>query len=438
MNRPLSGQDARKILVVAYYFPPMGLSGVQRIAKFVKYLPRYGWSPTVLTVRPGGYYAFDRDLDAEVADAGIEVHRSGSLDPNRVFGDARRVAMPDEGRRSVLAQISQALFIPDNKIGWYPFAVHLGRQLLERGGFDAVLASAPPYTASLVGSRLASEARLPLVLDFRDDWVGNPRHGYPTRVHRALHLRLEERAVSAASRVVTINETIAAALARRHPGLTRPEIIPQGFDPADYPLEDAPPDRKFSLIYTGVFYDAQRPDNFLDGLATFLAGRPKAREHVTARFFGHFPNDARERIARLGLDRIVEVGPYVTHRDAMREVARSSVAWLVVGRRPGAEQISTGKLYAYMGARRPVLALVPDGEARRELEAYGAAVIVNPDDVPAIARGIGSLYDAWSEKRLAEPDAAFVARFDRRRLAGQLARVLDSVTAESAHPTANS
>jgi glycosyltransferase involved in cell wall biosynthesis len=425
---PVSGSDPRRVLVVAYYFPPMGLSGVQRVVKFVKYLPRYGWLPTVLTVRPGGYYAFDEDLEAEIRDAGIPVHRSGSIDPNRLLGHGRPVAMPDEGRRDLLSRISQALFVPDNKVGWYPQAVRLGRSLLDHEPFDAILSSAPPYTAHLVGARLASEAGLPLVLDYRDDWLGNPRHVYPTRAHRALNGRVERWALRVAASVTTINPTIAASIMRRDPSSRRPEVIPQGFDPDDYPdVATAPRDDRFSLIYAGVFYDAQRPDTFLDGLATFLAARPKAREHVVARFLGLFPARARERIARLGLERVVEIGPYVTHREAMRQVAGSSVAWLVVGRRPGAEQISTGKLYAYMGARRPILALAPEGEVRREIEGYGAALAVNPDDVPAIARAIGTLYDAWTEDRLPEPDERFVGRFDRRLLAGNLARVLDSV-----------
>lgn len=424
------GTDVRRVLVIAYYFPPMGLSGVQRIAKFVKYLPRYGWAPTVLTVHPGGYYAFDEQLASEIEEAGVPIHRSGSFDPNRLFGGTRTVSMPDEKGRSVLSTLSQTFFLPDNKIGWYPPAVRLGRKLLDSGGFDAVLASSPPYTAALIGARLASESGLPLILDFRDDWLGNPRHVYPTQLHRTLHARLEERALSAASRIVTINATIGAAIARRHPGLKRAEIIPQGFDPVDYPVDIPESKSRFSLIYTGVFYDAQRPDTFLEGLATFLAGRPKARKHVTARFLGLFPQKARERITRLGLQHVVDVGPYVPHREAMAEVSRSTVAWLVVGRRPGAEQISTGKLYAYMGARRPLLALAPEGEVRRELEGYGAAVSVNPDDVPAIARAIDTLYDQWLNGSLPVPDETFVSRFDRRHLTGRLARVLDSVSAK--------
>lgn len=426
MTPGASRAGLRRVLVVAYYFPPMGLSGVQRTVKFARYLPEYGWEPVVLSVEPGGYFAFDDELMAEVQAAGIEVHRTTSLDPNRLFGRRRAVSMPGESRRSLLARAAQTIFIPDSKIGWYPFALRAGRRLVARSPVHAVLSTAPPYTGHLIGARLAADHGLPLVLDYRDDWLDNPRHVYPTALHRRIHARLERRVLDQADAVVAINGTIARAIAGRSAGSADPVVIPQGYDPADYPA--SPPDSGgFTLTYTGVFYDAQRPDAFLQGLARFLERRPDARSATRARFLGLFPDSARAEVARLGLDDVVDIGPYVTHREAMEALAGTAVAWLVVGRRSGSEQISTGKLYAYIGARVPILALVPEGEARRELLDYGAARIVDPDDVAGTADAIALWYDAWRTKTLPAPDPEFVARFDRRRLAGNLAAVLDSV-----------
>src|SRR5512142_2020915 len=109
-------QQQRTVLVVAYYFPPMGLSGVQRTLKFVKYLPEFGWRPTVLTVTPTGYYAQDYTMLEEIKQ--IRIERAGSLDPNRLFRRKGVVKMPSERWRKILTYLSDFFFIPDNKVGW--------------------------------------------------------------------------------------------------------------------------------------------------------------------------------------------------------------------------------------------------------------------------------------------------------------------------------
>ena len=134
----------RQILVIAYYFPPLGLSGVQRIAGFVRRLPEYGWQPTVLTAKPGGYYAYDESLWAEVQDAEICVEQTKSLDPTRLFRPGRTVKLRGNSNRRLLGRISNWLFVPDNKLGWMPFAVHAGLRQGANHTFDAILSSAPP------------------------------------------------------------------------------------------------------------------------------------------------------------------------------------------------------------------------------------------------------------------------------------------------------
>jgi hypothetical protein len=122
--------DFRKVLVIAYYFPPMGLSGVQRTAKFMKYLPKYGWKPTVLTVSPTGYYAVDTTLLEEVEQAGTEIVRASSLDPNRLFKSQGVVKMPSERVRKILQFAGDTVFVPDTKIGWKSKALKAATDLL--------------------------------------------------------------------------------------------------------------------------------------------------------------------------------------------------------------------------------------------------------------------------------------------------------------------
>lgn len=422
---------ARRVLVVAYYFPPMGLSGVQRVAKLVKYLPAHGWLPTVLTVEPAGYFAYDATLLREVEAAGVEIVRTPSWDPTRLFGRRRIVSLPSEPRRRLLSLASQFLFVPDNKIGWYPFAVRAGRRLLRRRCFDAILSSAPPYSAHLVARTLSRESGLPLVTDFRDAWVENPRHVYPTPLHRRMNAWLERRVLQASRQVLTINDPIRDGLLRRMPaGVadTRVQLLYQGYDPQDFdgvPLPVPEGDGRMRLVYSGVFYDVQTPDYFLRALAELFERRPEARAEIEAVFVGLVPDASKRLAASLGLDGTIRCAGYVPHDEAVAYLLGADVLWMTVGERAGAEGISTSKLFEYMGARRPILALVPEGAVRQALAPYGAARVVAPADVPAIRAALEAWWEAWREGRLPVPDEAYVRAFDRRRLAGVCARLLD-------------
>lgn len=423
----------RRVLVVAYYFPPMGLSGVQRIAKFVKYLPRHGWQPTVLTVEPRGYFAYDDTLLQEVRDAGVSVVRTPSWDPTRLFRGQHTVSLPQETVRQRLASLSQWVFVPDNKIGWWWPALREGLRLHEAAPFDAVLSTAPPYTAHLIGAAFERLTGCPLVLDFRDDWLGNPRHLYPTRLHRQAHAFLERWVLRRSRRVLTINPYIQQRLQQSANHLVPSpsiRVVPQGYDPSDFLRASRPAPRddteRFELLYTGVFYDVQRPDTLLRGIAQFVQRRPEARTHLRARFIGLTPPSMAELVAHLGLSPIVETTGYLDHQRTVRAQLQADVLWLTIGHRPGAACISTGKLYEYIGASKPILGLVPPGDAADTLRAYGASQIVDPDDVDGCSRAVERWYDAWRNNTLPRPERAIVERYDRVRLAGVLASHLSA------------
>lgn len=418
----------RNVLIIAYYFPPLGLSGVQRIAKLAKYLPENGWHPVVLTAEPGGYFAFDASLLAEVEAAGVEIHRTPSLDPTRWLGRRRPIRMPNEARRRWWARVNHLVFVPDSRVGWYPWAVREGKRLLRARRFDAILSSAPPYTGHLVGASLSRWSGLPLLVDFRDDWLGNPRHVYPTPLHRRLHARLERRVVRASRRVTTINDHICRALSARTGGPGAPpfSVLPQGFDPDDFTREPAPrtPGR-MRLLYAGVFYDVQTPDPFLRALALLLERRPMLRDQIEAFFVGLVPEPSVALARSLGLSEVVHLAGYLPHAETVAHLQAADVLWMTVGRRAGAEGISTSKLFEYMGSRKPILALVPEGTVREALAPYGAAVVAPPDDVEAIAGALEGLWERWHAGTLPAAEASYVRQFDRRVLAAKWAGWLD-------------
>lgn len=423
----------RHLLVLAYYFPPMGMSGVQRVSKLVKYLPEHGWRVTVVTPTPGGYFAYDESLVEDVEREGVRIIRTRSLDPTRLFGTRKVVRLPAESRRQIASRFTNLVFVPDNKVGWLPFARNCSISAHRTAPFDAILSSAPPYTSHLAALAVSRRLRIPLVSDFRDDWLANPRHTYPSRLHYRLNKRLELRVVRSSTACSTINRVIADSLRRRAVATgyePRIEVIPQGFDPADFPTTIRSHEKtagRMHLLYSGVFYGAQSPDPFLTGLSRLLTQRPELRDTLAADFVGLVPPTFGDTVRDLGLSDVVVYHGYESHSAVVNRMADADVLWLTIGRQEGSEGISTGKLYEYIGSRKPILGLVPRGVARDDLTEYGAATVVEPDQPAEIAAAIEGLCDAWVSRELPVPDPSFVRRFDRRKLAGQFATVLNSV-----------
>ena len=253
------GSYSRRVLVVAYYFPPLGLSGVQRTLKFVKYLPQFGWHPVVLTVTPTGYYAQDYTLLDELHHQDIEIVRAGSLDPNRLFRKKGVVKMPSEPWRKVLTFMSDTLFVPDNKIGWRRKAVKAAEAVYREKPFDCIFATAPPFTDFLIGTDLKREFNKPLVMDYRDAWHENPFKYFPTPLHKLWNYKLEKHALRNSSRVITTNRRVKELLLRRYKFLRYDDItiLPQGFDPQDFPGPGSAPiprSEKMRITHAGVFY----------------------------------------------------------------------------------------------------------------------------------------------------------------------------------------
>jgi glycosyltransferase involved in cell wall biosynthesis len=418
-----------KVLVIAYYFPPMGLSGVQRTLKFVKYLPDYNWEPTVLTVTPTAYYALDYGMLRELNESGIRTVRTNSLDPTRLFESGKPVRMPHEKLRNFLSGISQAIFIPDNKIGWKHDAIRAGRTLLEEEEFNVIFSTAPPYTCHLIGAALSKEFNIPLVLDFRDSWLDNPLHFYITPFHRMIHQKLEKKVLKTSNRIITINRRIKELMLRRYRFLSYNDvaIIPQGYDPEDFRVDNIlglPFSKKMRFTYAGTFYRNRTPKYFLRALSEVLREHPDLGEKIEAVFIGTFRKENIAMIESLGLSDVVKVFGYLDHKSTVRYLMTSDVLWMTVGNGKGEDQISTGKLYEYIGSRKPILGLVPDGIAKATILESGAGKALNPDDVPGIKRAILEYYQLWAKKLLPKIPLDYAENFDRVRLTGELAREL--------------
>ncbi len=424
------------VLVMAYYFPPMGLSGVQRVAKFVKYLPDFGWHPYVVTTGPTLYYAKDESLMDEVAESGATIFRTEPSARMKKLLESGTVKMPRERLRRTASRLSSAFFIPDNKQGWARKALQLAREVVASVAIDVIFVSGPPFSTMMAGAQLSAETGIPLVLDYRDLWLGNQFHSYPTLWHENRHKALEHATLSRASRITVTNRRIKERMINNYPHLDFRDvvIIPHGWDEADFataaPLSNLITDdpsgdvssRPLRITYTGTFYDVITPVPFFKALKKLRKERPdvSVQLHVAGMLRDEYKNKAR----RMKLDDAIVDHGYLPHPQSVQLLLESDVLWITVGNTRNADTISSAKLYEYFGTRKPLLASVPEGALRKDAQRYGAAWITEPDDVQGIMQAIIDLHERWRQGAFPIANEEFVMQHRRKTLTGELARTL--------------
>jgi glycosyltransferase involved in cell wall biosynthesis len=424
----MTDEGFRKVLIVAYYFPPMGLSGVQRTVKFAKFLPKYGWKPTVLTIEPAGYYAFDETLLKEMEDAGVRIVRTRSYDVNRLFKRRGVVKMPSERVRKILQFFGDFLLIPDTKIGWKSKAIKAGMQLLSQERFDLIFATAPPQTDFLVGAALKKKSGIPLVVDYRDAWLDYPFKYFPTPAHRLLHRHLEKKVLKAADRVIVTHRRVKESILRRHRfvGYNEVIIISQGYDTDDYP---SPADEhrarplRMKIAHAGTFYADRNPSVFLRALAHVLQANPKMRGRVEVDFIGNIREEDRQTVKRLDLQPVVNFVGYLPHKECVKVLAESEVLWFVIDN----DYQTPGKLYEYFGARKPIIASVVEGYTKQLIDESKAAISVPLKNVAAHEAALLEQFKRYEQKKLQHVSEAFALRFNRLTLTSELAKQFESL-----------
>lgn len=416
-----------KVLVIAYYYPPLGLSGVQRTLKFTKYMSQNNWQPTVITTGNVAYFAHDFSLLKEAEDAGVNIIRTEAFDVNAILGKQyETVSMPKEFIRKVLSRISKAVFIPDNKNSWAKKAYKVARELLQKEKFDIIFVSVPPYSGFVTAAKLKKEFGIPLFVDYRDLWLGNHFAFYPTPYHRYKHKKLEYKALRSAEKVIAVNRKIKEKILLTYPFLSFNDvmIIPHGFDPADFetPEEKVESSHKMKLTYAGIFYENITPEFLLKAFKQLSIERPDIAANIELEFIGYLRKENRKLITELGINDSVRDHGYLDHQATVKRLKASDVLWMMIGKIQNADTISTSKLFEYFGTRKPILGCVVEGTAKTSLQEYGASFITQPNDIQEIKDTLIQIHELYQKKSLPTPNEEFVLKHDRISLTEQLTK----------------
>jgi glycosyltransferase involved in cell wall biosynthesis len=435
-----------KVLFIAYYFPPVGGAGVQRSLKFVQYLPTEGFIPVVITGPASSedrWTPHDRSLMSSVPSV-VPIYRAEGPMPGRSSGFRSRLA--------------RCLSLPSSFSQWWiRSAVELAHRVTE--GEQLIFATMSPFESSEVAHTLSKRLGIPWVADLRDPWALDEMQVYLTQAHRKLEMCRMERLLSSASLIVMNTPEASTALKHTFPSLRRKEVITitNGFDREDFVSLIAPrQDNKFRIVHSGYLHTDNglqlRKRRFyrllggaepgvdiltrshtilLEAIARWLSERPEVGQHVELVFAGQTSKEDRAFANCSGVASLVQFTGYVTHDESVELVRTADLLFLPMHNLPPGKRsrIVPGKTYEYMASGRPILAAVPDGDARDYLKRSGSALICRPDDVSGMIRVLDSVYTAWkSGKNVVNRDNDFIAQFERRNLTHALARAFYRVS----------
>ncbi len=426
----------KKVLIIAYYFPPLGMGGVQRATKFAKYLSSFGWKPFVLTVKDVEYLAKDPSLLEDLPPQ-VKVIRTESFDPLRIsfvlksFFKKRKQKEKSVKRSTVeKSKLSSWLFFPDSKIGWIPFALLSGLKIIRKERVDLIFTTSPPPSLHLVGYFLKLLTGKPWVADFRDPWIGFHYEDYPTPFHLWLKNRLIGLITQNAKAIVSINEKITQRLVSLYPFIKNIKTIPNGYDESDFNIPPFVKTDSFIIAYLGTFSPDHNPGHFLLGLRSLLDEKKALKEKIKLKHIGLCMGiDLDGMIKKYDLSEVVERRGYLPHKEALAQLQDASVLLLTTSPSPEAEMISTSKLFEYMPLKKPILAIVPpNGAASQIVSALNLGKVVSPFDPVGIKQELFSFFSDWEKGSLSlNVDEGKIKMFSRKFLTSRLASLFDEI-----------
>lgn len=431
----------KTVLLLAYYFPPMGLGGVQRIQKFVKYLPQYGWRPVVVTVRDVRYYGRDETLLNELPPE-TRILRTGSLDPLRLAKKYGRVEKQNAERAEQAQRTQRTIFsysdclkwvlFPDNQVGWVPFAVAAAARFMRTEKVDAIFSTFPPASGHMAGYLLHRLTGVPWVADFRDGWIGGEFDHAPTRLHASMMRRLQRTVVRRATHLTAVTDEIATQLSAVRGTPADVTVVTNGYDPDDFTGLPRPERNDcFVITYCGTLNAARNPEPLFRALRLLLDRRPDLDGQIAVRLVGAIIGlDLDGLIRYYHLSDVVTYAGYLTHREAVGQLNASDALLLfITSDKERVRDVPTGKLYECLAAGRPILGITPDGTTHDLLHSLGRGTTAPPGDMEGIARVV----EDWARRHMENTlpvyptDDALVHVFSRPYLTEQLARILNGV-----------
>jgi len=431
----------RRVLIIAYYWPPAGGSGVQRFLKFVKYLRLYGWEPVVYVPANADYPVLDEKLFKDIPE-GIEVLKQPIWEPFTLYkvftGKGKNAKMSinltthdkKPGFKENLALwVRGNLFIPDAKAFWIKPSVKFLTEYLQQNPVEVMVTTAPPPSLQLIGLALQKKLNLPWVADFRDPWTDIDYYADLKLSSWAdsKQKSLEKQVLTAADVVVsvgpTMNEMFAKKVARDY------EVITNGYDEADLQTS-VPLSPKFTLLHIGVLLRGRNHPFLWKVLGELCKENAAFATDLEIKLIGQLDYKVNEQLELNELLPMATLGSHIPHDEAVREQQAAQVNMLFIDNIPTAKHTLTGKFFEYMMAARPILCIGPeDGDAAAIINQTKTGKVVGFDKEAQLRAVLLDFYTQFKAGNL-HINGGDTTQFSRKSLTGKLALCLDKAIAK--------
>ncbi|WP_430613219.1 glycosyltransferase family 4 protein [Flavobacterium sp. JP2137] len=360
----------KKVLIITYYWPPAGGPGVQRWLKFAKYLPDFGITPIIYTPENPTYPLLDASLESEVPD-GLVVLKTKIKEPYglaRLFskGGTKNLSsgiIPHQPKQTWIEKsllwVRGNFFIPDARKAWIKPSVAFLEHYIAENNIDCVITTGPPHSLHLIGLELRKKLNFKWIADFRDPWTTIGYHKElklsesAANKHRRLELEVLQKADAITVTSFSTKEEFKAKTAKPI------SVLTNGYDVEK--VVKKPMDEAFTLAHIGSFLSHRNPRVLWKALNELRRDNPEFKAAFQFKLIGKVSQDILDALKEFKLDDCTVNMGYLSHAEALVEQRASQVLLLVEIDSIETKAIIPGKLFEYMAAERPILALGPEG-----------------------------------------------------------------------------
>ena len=426
----------KKVLIITYYWPPAGGPGVQRWLKFVKYLPDFGIQPVVYIPENPTYPIIDEELVSEVSEKAIILKKSifepygfasiFSKNKTKKFSSG---IIPNQKKQSLAEKfflwIRGNLFIPDARVFWVKPSVNYLEKYIEENQIDTIITSGPPHSLHLIGLGLKEKLSVKWFADFRDPWT---TIGYHNKLKLSAsaskkHKDLESKVLNSADKILVTSNTTKKEFEAL---TTKPiEVITNGFDVEK--VEKQTLDEKFSLAHIGSFLSERNPRILWKCLKELAKENADFKKDFELKLIGAVSQEVLDAISEFKLDKYVNNLGYVSHKTAVEHQRKSQVLLLIEIDSYETIGIIPGKLFEYMAAERPILAIGPvKSDVERIIKDTNAGKYFNYDHLEEVKQYILDCYQKYQQNDL-KVHGIGLQYYSRKKLTEKLAEIIKSI-----------
>ena len=420
----------KRVLIITYYWPPTGGSGVQRWVKFSRHLPEFGWQPVIYTPENPERLAVDESLLADIP-AETEIIKTHITEP---YALARKLMWKGDGKgagvnpvngqeKSFTQKLALAVrgncFVPDPRIWWVKPSVRFLKDYLREHPVDVIVSTGPPQSMHLIARDLHRATGLPWVADFRDPWtkIFYFKHLGLSKATERKHIELEQSVLDEATAIVSVSPLVQADF--KAATKTPVHLVTNGYDEDDFaPDRTDAHEGSFRIVHTGLFASDGNPLALWDALCSL-----PFRDSLDIRLAGKVDSEILDAVRARGLGDRLSVLGYLSHEDSVKELQNADMLILPLRKEPEYRKVLPGKIFEYLAARKPVLGIgQEDGAAARVLSDTGAGIMLDWPRSEAMADFICKVKDGGFK---AEGNG--IEAYSRRTLTGKMVKLFESI-----------